>query len=510
MAQGIPNALAAVNNAAWPARPHRVLRTRQQGSIAVISAICLLVIIGLIGFALDLARVYNRRVELKGVANAAALAAARQLNGSAAGIAKASAAAAAAAATYRYNYGQDAFAWSDAALQFSSSFDEHSVWLDAAAAASAPGKLFFARVRTDALAGDAGVLETVLIKAMSARLDSVQLSDEAVAGRSSLDVAPLAICAMSSTPAEARVNPGTPAAEELVEYGFRRGVGYNLLNLNPNGAQPEHFLVNPIAQPGAAAVSSQTHTATVAPFICTGSLWLPTFNGGELRLIRPFPMASLYPHFNARFDDYSGGVCKPRGAPPDVNIKAYAFNGGAGWMAATPAGQGAAPATGPARLWTVADPSPAPGTNSAASYGPLWAYAKAVPFARYSPGASEPAAGYATFGTGSWSTLYSPGAPVAALSYPTPGQGNRPYWTGAGAWFQAPSSANRAYAQRNRRVLNIPLLACPVGAGTSTSGTVLAIGRFFMTVPATSSALFAEFAGVIPETAVSGMVELYK
>jgi hypothetical protein len=57
-----------------------------------------------------------------------------------------------------------------------------------------------------------------------------------------------------------------------------------------------------------------------------------------------------------------------------------------------------------------------------------------------------------------------------------------------------------------RRVLNVPLLECPA-AGTP--GKVVAIGRFFMTVPADSKGIYAEFAGVTLQEEISGSVELH-
>jgi hypothetical protein len=53
--------------------------------------------------------------------------------------------------------------------------------------------------------------------------------------------------------------------------------------------------------------------------------------------------------------------------------------------------------------------------------------------------------------------------------------------------------------------LNVALLSCPV-AGSSAN--VLAIGKFFMTVPATDTQIWAEFAGIAPETSFGSQVEL--
>jgi len=133
----------------------------------------------------------------------------------------------------------------------------------------------------------------------------------------------------------------------------------------------------------------------------------------------------------------------------------------------------------------------------------LWAYAKAVPFSEWKEGVDEPAAGYATFGAGDWASLYAPGAP-AAKNYP----GTIPYQSTSGTNFQAPPVAQKGMT--NRRVLTVPLLACPVATVGPEPATVLAIGKFLMTVPATPTTLYAEFGGLAPEHTLGGPVELYR
>jgi hypothetical protein len=80
-----------------------------------------------------------------------------------------------------------------------------------------------------------------------------------------------------------------------------------------------------------------------------------------------------------------------------------------------------------------------------------------------------------------------------------------PYLAG-GAFSQTPSVAHRP-GIKYRRVLNLPLLQCPVSGN---SATVLAIGKFFMTVPATSTSISAEFAGAGSDQQAGGPVELYQ
>ncbi|MRW91506.1 pilus assembly protein TadE [Duganella sp. FT80W] len=472
-----------------------------RGAVALVFALMLFILLGFIAMALDLGCLYNRQAELRAVANTAALAAARQLNGSAAGVVNALAQAASAVAGARYQYRQQTISWSGAALSFSSASD--GVWVDAASAQAAPEALFFVRVDTGALASDPGTVDGLFMRVLSAALASASVRAVAVAGRSTIDVAPLALCALSATPATARANPGPPANTELVEYGFRRGVAYDLMQLNPDGTTAENFVVDPFTPPGATGAAGNTAVSLVGPYVCTGQLAMPRVTGGALTVARPFPLASLYNQLNARFDQYSGALCSFVTAPPDTNIKSYVYSSAAPWMTVTPAAQGAQSSTSGGKLWTVADPLPAPTGNTAAMYGPLWAYARAVPYSSYVAGAAEPSAGYTPFATGDWATLYAPGLPVAKTTYPSGTL--TPYKTSSGSFFLAPSSAHKGVA--GRRVLNVPLLACPVSGG---SATVLAVGKFLMTVPATASALYAEFGGVAAPATLGGGVELYR
>jgi hypothetical protein len=264
------------------------------------------------------------------------------------------------------------------------------------------------------------------------------------------------------------------------------------MNLNPGGRTPENFLVNPIAPPGTVGTTMMNRMNIVGPFVCTGKMAIPTLSGGDITVERGFPISSLYTHLNSRFGDTTS--CQATTAPADPNVRSYDLTN-ATWMKYRPDGQSANTLTSPNPLLTVAE-RPAGATQTA--YGPLWTYAKAARYSSYvANGGVEPATGYSTFSTTDWSTLYNPGKPVAqSYSGTTPYQAN-----GGGTPYQP---------YRNTRVLNIPLLSCPVAAGTSSTATVLGIAKFFMTVPATSSALFAEFAGMNNETALGGNARLYR
>jgi hypothetical protein len=452
------------------------------------AAFVLLVMIAMFGLALDLSRAYNRKIELQGVADAAALAAASALDGTVDGIDKAVQAAAAAASTFNFSYNHGVVNWSPDALTFGTAPDGGSRgWEDGASAKGSAGNVFFAKVDTSRLDKAHGQVTNVLIPILSPALAETHVQATAVAGRDSLNALPLAICANSNTPASSL------SSGELVEYGFRRGVSYDLMNLNPGGRSPENFLVNPIAAAGTTGTSMMGRMDIVAAYVCTGQMAIPALRGGEVSVERGFPIGSLYPYLNSRFGTYVT-PCQASSAPADPNGTHFDL-AGAGWMQDRPDGQSATPLPDPKPLLTVAE-DPAVATNK--SYGPLWSYARAVKYSSYTLfNGVEPSAGYTTYSPTDWATLYNPGLPVALSSYP----GTTPYQNTGGA-----AAYKTLY---NTRVLRIPLLQCPVDSGSQVKATVRGIGKFFMTVPASSTNVYAEFAGMENSTAIRGNVRLY-
>lgn len=456
------------------------------------TALLLLVMVGMFGLALDLSRSYNRKVELQSVADAAALAAAAALDGSVDGIDRAVYEAEQAVSGYSYSYNNsEPVIWSSAALTFGAAPDGGAgSWQAAEQAKNNASKTFFARVDTSALDPRHGKIQNYLIRVLSPALSETHVSASSVAGRDTLNVLPLAICANSND----KVKEPAPA-DELIEYGFRRGVGYNLMSLNPGGRTPENFLVSPVAPPGANGAAIKDRFDMVAPFVCTGKMAMPTLQGGEVTVERGFPIAVLYQQLNARFGTYVT-PCQPTTAPADPNLTSFVFNSSSvNWMKSTPEGQSARQLPDPEPLLTVADREVSTASNA---YGPLWSYARAVKYSSYVDRKGiEPAAGYTAFAPENWAQLYPLGLPEAQ-GYPA----STPYQaTGGASWYKS---------SRNTRLLRVPLLRCPVPPDASAKATVLGIGKFFMTVPATSSAVYAEFAGMDTETALRGSPRLYR
>jgi hypothetical protein len=475
-------------------------RGNEAGSISVMFIAALIIILGFLALALDLSLLTHRKMELQNVADTAALSAAHELDGTAGGITKALGMASnrflQGADRFTYHYGKATMTWSDAAIGFARS--PSGPWRPVGEALTNPADLLYVQVDTAELDTEYGTVSTLFLKTFT-DIPHAFTSARAVAGRSAIKATPLGICAMRD---EAHRNHGG----ELEEFGFRRGVSYNLLDLNlPGATTGQTFIVNPVAQ-----AMPITDVATLAPFVCTGTLAMSRLSGGTVKVSPSFPIDKLWQQLNSRFGIYGTGAtaCDARTAPADTNIKEFTFNSGTPWMGATPAQQSATLLATSDRRWTVAGPDTAPAGTLAAQFGPLWSYAKAVPYAAYvSAGAPEPATGYPTYDVTAWSTLYTPGKPTTSLTTPYPVTAETPtpysYTTGT-QFFKIPPGNNKSLARR--RVLHLPLLACPV---TGSDATVRGIGRFFMTVPATQTSLYGEFAGLATEQSLGTRVVLY-
>jgi len=489
--------MCAVSHASAALRSSSVLR-KESGAVAVMFIGSLLAIFGFFSLALDMSMLYNRRIEMQNVADTAVLAAAAELNGRATGVALALQRASERFVTLpgtvvgglSYQYSTRTMEWTDAAIEFGRS--PQGPWVSAGAAAANPAGLLFARVDTRGLNASYGDVETLFLRVLSPEKRKISAWGSAIAGRTAIKVTPIGICALR--PEEARNHKG-----ELEEFGFRRGAAYDLMQLNPDStASGLTYLINPLIPPGTVGAAPPTDAAVAAPFVCTGTMAMARVAGGKVAVSSPFPLDQLFTSFNSRFDSYTA-PCNPDSAPPDSNIKEYKYDDGSvPWMTATPASQSAAQSLVDGKRWTVVGPDDTPPGTTAAQYGPLWSYAKAAKFSAYSNGVPEPAGGYGTFGTGDWATLYSTGTPQAT-GYPS----TSPYAQTSGQYFKAPGHKSI----RDRRVLNVALLACPV-AGSHAE--VLGIGKFFMTVKADAATLVGEFAGLASEQSLGSNVKLYQ
>lgn len=488
--------------------PSARLPGRQGGVFAIMYAIILLPMLAMVGLALDLSMMYARRHEMQSVADGAALAAARALDGTTTGIAAALASAQTIATQSQYRFlNPVTVGWADNALRFGASAT--GPWLTSSEVNSTQAAtMYFARVDTDRL--DAALGQVYISFMRVTGIGAVQSARaHAVAGRRDSMIAPLAICALAPQAVGHRPNGGGAAAyEEVLEFGFRRGLSYDLLNLNPNSHTAVSYVFNPAALQGSIA---NDLTDAVRPFVCTGAAPAPPIAANTLLAVRsPFPSA-LMGELNARFSPYpTNTACTQYSAPPDANV--FDFRA---WYTSSPP---ATPNPSATAFWltgvkrvTVADLPNTPAANSN-SYGPLWSFARPLKY--------DLANGVATatkFTKNDWGILY----PVVSGSAPSttfagilpPYLGAMPPAEAAALPFKAvpKNSANQSIVGLPfRRVLNVPLLACPVT--TPSSATVLGIGRFMMTTKAgtATAAIHAEFGGVTTYGALAASAVLYQ
>ena len=470
---------------------------RQRGVFGILYAIILPVMLGMIGLAIDLSMVYARGRELQAVADGAALAAARVLDGTQAGIERARDRAEQQASGAQYRFLNPRFInWSSGALSFAATADGPWIKADAVSALDAPAMLF-ARVDTADLDRRYGQVAITFLKVVG--VEGIQeVARVAVAGRKETALSPLAVCALNPEPISAR-SINILGATEAIEHGFRRGVTYNLLRLSYKSASAQNYLVNPLDYAPAPALASNHTDAAVRPFVCSGAVPAPFIGPGSTLYVRPGFPAAMAAELNSRFDMYQdGSACTPFVAPPDSSVRDFRGGYATFWMSnmTVPVRASAEEAMVDGSLQTVADSQLPAAVPSAGSYGTLWAFSRPR---RYNAGALG-----TEFTRSHWKNLYpvASGQPPASSYLDT----ESPYDAYAASHMLKPL-VHTGTAQR--RVLNVPLLECPV-AGSS--ARVLGIGRFLMTTPATQvpAGVYAEFGGLTNYAAIAASAVLIK
>lgn len=157
-------------------------RSRQHGAVAIIVAISLVVLIGILGLVLDLGRLYVAKTDLQNAADAAALSGAKQLDGTSEGIccdpdsAVGMAMQTASLNSFYSNTGKDAVTISEDDIEFSHTKD--GPWVGHLSAMDEPENKFFIRVNTAS-----GNLSTWFIHVIPGTASTTSTMAVAVAGR---------------------------------------------------------------------------------------------------------------------------------------------------------------------------------------------------------------------------------------------------------------------------------------------------------------------------------------
>ncbi|MDP3743089.1 MAG: pilus assembly protein TadG-related protein [Methylotenera sp.] len=457
----------------------------QRGAVAIIVALCLVVLVGMLGLVLDLGHLYVAKTELQNAADAAALSGAKELDGTVTGVNSAVTRATEAADKNKYDLNSTKVSITSTDIEFSYSPD--GPWVDLAAAQASPDDKTFLKVDTGLQS-----FNTWFIHALPGATSVMQTFGMAVAGKFSVDITPIAICELP--------DPGTTH-----ELGYERGVSYKVSDANPVGPGTLYWIDPESAAPGVCPV---TNTNAGRPYVCAGKIGFTPIVGQTVNTNSGNSLGPFFGALDSRFDLYPAAAqCSPATAPPDTNIKEYSWNdktagvpnaGSPGkWMNPDAARQSIKfvdrATNGPCLPSNPCKPQPyslrTPPDFLPEDYGVLWS-------------------GYRPVGktVADWSTLYSGNT---ATSYPE----TSPYAQTSGDFFDDPSVAHQPGKPR-RRVLNMVIVDCTSAGGNCRPVPVLGVGKFLMqrkaSEPPTDKELYVEFGGLLPTPLPTSDIKLYK
>lgn len=459
----------------------------QRGAVAIMFGLLVFLLFGFMALVIDLGRTYVVRTELQNASDAAALAGAQKLDQTAVGVTRGVQYAIAMAAQNNARFSVPVVISIDNISVGSCPDDGCMVAASTVTSDAAANGMTFMRVNIES-----GALATFFARipfvAGGTGTDTMTTFGRAVAGRYVNNITPIAVCALNT------VRGQSVAGGELAQFGFRRGVSYNIFELGPVGSPANPYLLNPVDSYPNTCTPSNASANFVAPFLCTGSSavagtgqgWVYGNTGLEAR-----HAAAL----NSRFNDYSPpSVCIPAQAPPDTNVREFGYpsspaNRSATWMNPVQGRQ------------SYLEPWLSP-PASTVNHGVLWSYSRAVRAAGSAPNATPGA----PFEAADWASLYN--GVTANGNFPGT---DSPY---ASPSFSLPPVGNAG--QANRRVLNLVIANCPavVGSGNCTEIPVLGIGRFFMQIPANftggpNRGLWGEFSGLV-DPVPTAEIKLYR
>ena len=484
----------------------------QRGAVAIIVAICLTLLLGMVGLVLDLGHLYVAKTELQNAADAAALSGAKELDGTADGVSRAKAAACEVGGMNEYDLSSMPVADTTGNppdctnLILSVGDCPEDACMDAintaAASDAAAAGRFFMKVDTGPR-----TLDTWFARIWN--IVQTETFGMAVAGMYVTDVAPIGVCA---------VHKGS------TEYGFIRGVAYNIPDLNPLGATAVPMWINPVDIPPENCDPNHASNAYAVPFMCAGKSAIDP--SVEKVYVSTGTQSALNKPLNVRFastlSDYQGSGCDSVSALPDANVRQYPCTNEKGkegclkdnttkiglprvWMEPDPIRQ---------TVWFGDDSNEIKTTVknlregtlklkdwrialTTAQWGVLWSYTKEVKDFTTTP--------YTYYSISDWSTLYPSNT---APGYPA----STPYTAIGTDFFQGPASLT---GSEERRILNILIIDCPNLEGESGMSCkelpVLGVGQFFMQVEADiPKYLGAEFVRLLPRPFPVSNIRLYR
>lgn len=462
---------AVVTRNTWGAYPTPT-SPQQRGAVAIVVALSMTLLLGMLGLVLDLGHLYVAKSELQNAADAAALSGARELNGTVAGLNLALSRAVEAAGKNKYDLSSLAVAIDSSHVRFSNTAD--GPWADIAQAQLDASNKAYIKVDTDHRSLNAWFIQVL---ATSGILP--QTFGMAVAGKYTVNMTPLAICQLP--------DPGTTH-----EFGYERGLAYKISEANPVGPGTMYW-IDPLAS--APGVCQITNTNETRPYVCTGKMPFNPMLQVTVNTNTGISSAQLEA-LDSRFDYYgSQGKCDPVSAPPDTNVRQYAWDDPAAgapsqWMLTDPTRQSLKfvnSSNGPCGRGSPCKPKPY-SLRTATDHGVMWT--------AYRPAAAT---------TAQWPSLY---AGNSASAYPE----TSPYAQTSGPYFRAPTAAH-APGQARRRELTMAIVDCSAAGGVCRPVPVLGFGKFMLQRRANLSGdkeIHVEFGGLITGPVPSGDVRLYR
>ena len=184
-------------------------RKGERGSVVIMTAISMLLLILMVGLCIDISRIYTARAELQNAADAAALAAAKELDGGVLGIQAAVQRAHQVANTHGFGKGSVTIS----EIRFAKNLYPDADYVDANTADDNPTNIRFVRVRT-------GSATTDMLFASTALGPSWSENRQAVAGNS--PIAPTTLC--DFFPAAVALKD-IPAVGDVLDLKFNQGTG---------------------------------------------------------------------------------------------------------------------------------------------------------------------------------------------------------------------------------------------------------------------------------------------
>lgn len=445
----------------------------QGGQVAIIVAIVIGLLILVVGLVVDLGYLYTRKTELQNAADASALAGAKALNGTAAGIVSAKDKAIELAAANGVDFGGNPVAISADETAFGPTPDgPWSSFAEASASDAAAADKRFIKVDTSGIG--LGTVQTWFMRVFQwgfGGIESTTTFGRAVAGPYMSEMMPIAVCALDGS---------TASPCKTQNCGYQSGKSYQLSEVNPLGAG-NFYWINPVATDNSPGACAQiTGSDFIRPFMCQGVVSAQVAASPRL-LTRPGKASgALLGALDSRFDDYPPQAqCDPATAPPDTNIRQFRYNDAsvAAWMSPAPTKQAS----------TVLSKTGMPPVIATDYNGVVWSFVQ--------PPADIPAG-----------NSFATGRTVVAANYPASGT---PYSQTSGNFFTPPTHAG----QPGRRILTLAIVRCPTAGGNCAEATVLARGKFLMQRKAdvpTDKDIYVEFGGLVGTAGITADYKLYR